>query len=169
MQTYLNGTTSSDYYYSLSTIAKSMIEPNGTWLVGECAYDIAAADAYTCASATSYTDKVGLVASYEYLYAADSSCYSTSGNNYVVAYGGVRCCQQDWMYELLTNNGTGYAWLLSPRSDLAFATLSLNSDGAVPSSSYVNNTYGTFPAVYLNSTVTITGGTGESTNPYRLG
>ena len=77
IQIYLNDT----YYNSLSSEAKNMID-NGTWNVGATNSNIPAAESYEQAQALQWTGKVGLVASYEYLYSANSICYSYGGGSY---------------------------------------------------------------------------------------
>ena len=152
LQTYLNGT----YYDSLTEDAKDKIEESGTWYVGEAAYDATASQAETSARATTWSGKVGLMASYEYLYAAESSCWTTAGDSYSSS-----CAAKDWL-KLGSNE-----WTLSPRYGSSTALL-VDSTGNV---NYyeVTNIFGVRPAVYLKSNVTITGGNGTTSNPYTLG
>ena len=157
---------------SLSATAQGMIEQNATWNVGACGYDIAAQAAYTCASSTTWTGKIGLIASYEYLYAAenDGTCWSQSGYSYD-GYGGLTDCKaKDWLYSTVTNSGSSHAWTLSPTSGKSSDALYVVSDGYV-SSSDVGGGNAASPVVFLKSTITITGGNGQSgeTNSYKLG
>ena len=161
--TYLYNT----YWPTLSATAQNMIEQNATWNVGACGYDIAAQAAYTCASGTTWTGKIGLIASYEYLYAAenDGTCWTTSGYDYD---GG--CYQKDWLFSTVTNSGSSNARPLSPSSDSSYHALYVNYIGYV-STSYVDIGYAASPVVFLKSTITITGGNGKSgeANSYKLG
>ena len=161
LETYLNTT----YYSNLSQTAKEMIA-EGSWDVGTCGYGIAASAAYTCAHGTTLTGqdtnsnmvKVGLIATYEYLYAAENTCWATNGYDYD---GG--CKNQDWLFPTLTtyNNTNSHAWTLSPDSGYASRALSVGSDGYV-ANAFVANPYAASPVVYLKSDVTISGGDGQS-------
>ena len=156
------------YYNTLSDTAKGMIDENGSWDVGPVAYNATASEAYTQATTTStiestthttpWTGKVGLMASYEYLYATGGgdSCFTTSGYNYD---GGCGKAANDW----LLNTDFGL-WTLSPSSVNFDGALYVRSGGYVVSN--LVNVYGGYaaaPAVFLKSSVTISGGNG--TNP----
>ena len=161
--TYLYNT----YWGTLSATAQGMIEQSATWNVGACEYSIAAQAAYTCASGTTWTGKIGLIASYEYLYAAenDGTCWTTSGYYYD---GG--CHQKDWLYSTITNSGSSNAWIISPYSDYSSGTLTVMNYGHVHYNP-VRGGYAASPVVYLKPEVTITGGNGQigETNSYKLG
>ena len=168
LETYLNTT----YYNSLSGTAKDMIA-EGSWDVGVCGYEVAASAAYTCAHETTLTGadinsnrvKVGLIASYEYLYAAenDGACWTQAGDSYD-GYGGLTDCKaKDWLFPTLTtyNNTSSFAWTLGPNSVLTHYALYVHYDGFVYSHSVLYDNAAS-PVVYLKSDVTITGGNGES-------
>ena len=172
LEQYLNQDTEGGYYYSLSSDAKNMIA-DGSWDVGVCGHQIAAATAYECARTTNpynnvtYTTpltnkKVGLIATYEYLYAAESTCWTTTGYDYD---GG--CGSKDWLFSTLTNNGSSDAWTLSPYSDQDYGALFVNYGGDVGNRN-VYSASGASPVVYLKSGVTITGGKGQLGTPYTL-
>ena len=165
IQSYLVNT----YYPTLSTTAKGMIEESATWKVGAAAYDANAGAAYTSAGGTTWTGKIGLVASYEYMYAAGSSCQNTSGNSY--HSGSPSCGSQDWLWPVLTNNKSSYGWFMSPNSDGASYALRVSYSSGLVNNDHANNTYAASPTVYLKSTINITGGNGKSgvANAYRLG
>ena len=162
LETYLNTT----YYSNLSQTAQEMIA-EGSWDVGACGFQIAASAAYTCAHGTTLTGadtnsnrvKVGLIATYEYLYAAENTCWATSGYDYG---DGNTCNQQDWLYGALTYNGSSSAWALSPDSDNANGALHVLSVGCVSNSGSVTRAYAASPVVYLKSDVIITGGDGTT-------
>ena len=170
LEQYLNQNTDGGYYYSLNTDAKAMIAA-GSWNVGACGHDIAAAAAHTCATTThtysniTYTTplankKVGLIATYEYLYAAenDGTCWTTSGYYYDEG-----CKNKDWLFSTLTSSGSSNGWTLSPDSDGTNRALGVFSGGYVSNYSVVG-TGGASPVVYLKSGVTITSGNGQSGN-----
>ena len=97
------------------------------------------------------------MAIYEFLYASGGgdSCLTTSGFDYD---GGCGTAANDW----LLNTGSDL-WTVSPRSDSARFALNVFFSGDVSSSS-VNNGTAAAPAVFLKSSVTITGGDGKSTS-----
>ena len=158
LQEYLTNT----YYPTLSATARGMIEENATWLVGAGAYGATAEALYTGASATTYQGEIGLIAAYEYLYAAgDSSCYTkTSGSSQEFVTAG--CQNNDWL------KPSWGEWTLSPDSDSSDVVLLVDSNGYVYNI-YVGNAYGVRPAVYLQSSVKIMSGQGTEQQPYVLG
>ena len=155
------------YYNTLSDTAKAMIDENGSWDVGPVARNAIAKDAYTQATTsgtvvestthtTPWTGKVGLMATYEFLYASGGgdTCLTTAGNSYSSSCG---TAANDWLLK------TGsYLWTVSPSSDFASSALRVNSSGRV-------NTYcAAAPAVFLKSSVKVASGDGTSGNPYIL-
>ena len=154
-----------DYYNSLSSTAKSMIEV-GTWNVGSCGAKINAASSYSCSQTVTWSGKIGLLASYEYQYASESSCYDTNGYSYYYSDGN-GCAAKDW----LRIEGSGMRWLITPDitgNNRSVLTLN-NPYGYVNYDNLVIQSYYIQPVVYLNSNVVITGGTGESGgNEYTL-
>ena len=161
LYTYLNQETSGGYYYGLTSEAKNMID-TGTWNAGAAAYNATAPNAYSAATGTTATGKVGLVASYEYLYAADSSCWTVTGDytNFVTNNS---CQTKDWMYR---STNSSDEWTLSPSSSGTKYALSLLSNGLVDNYG-VANSFDFRPAVYLKSTVAITGGNGGASSSSR--
>ena len=162
IQSYLVNT----YYPSLSTTAKGMIEESVIWKVGAVDCNANAGAAYTSAGGTNWTGKIGLVASYEYQYAAGSSCQNTRGSSYNSG-----CASQDWLWPVLTNNMSSQMWFMSPYSADASGVLAIRPSSGDLSWSAVYFSSAASPVVYLKSTVTITGGNGKSgvANAYRLG
>ena len=176
LEQYLNQDTDGGYYYSLNADAKNMIAA-GSWDVGACADSVAAATAYACATTThTYSGvthttplankKVGLITTYEYLYAAenDGTCWTKAGS-----YGNFDtiCATKDWLFSTLTSSGSSNAWTLSPSSAYASYALFVGYDGSVGNIN-VDGKLGASPVVYLKSGVTITGGKGQSGTPYTL-
>ena len=161
LATYLNQETEGGYYYSLSPEAKGMIVA-GTWNAGAASYDDNASEAYNNAIQTQVTNKkVGLIATYEFLYAAGSECQSVAGN---YESFDTTCGVNDWLKQ------SSLVWTLSPDSRLSSLAWGVYSDGVLYSN-YVDNALGVLPAVYLDSSITITGGNGKSgeNNSYKLG
>ena len=153
----------SEYWPTLSTSAQDMIEQSGTWYVGGCDYNIAAAAAYSCASSSTWTGKIGIISTYEYLYAAenDGTCWTTSGYQYNQG-----CYQKDWLFNTLINSNIS-AWSINYSGSYhAF----VGNNGSVLNY-YSNSSFAVSPVVYLKSNVVITGGTGQigETNSYKLG
>ena len=91
LKTFLNGS----YLNSLKPEDKQLIDENGVWNVGEAKNELNAVDAYQNAKQTSWTGAIGIMATYEFLYAAaDSNCYNLSGNSYYYSCGKK---DSDWM------------------------------------------------------------------------
>ena len=155
------------YWPTLSAEAQGMIDQSATWNIGACGYNIAASDAYTCSQANTWVGKVGLIASYEFLYAAenDGTCWTTSGYVY---YDG--CSQKDWIHTIISP--TGSAWTMSASSSTS-RILQITSDSTMGyvANATANLSLSISPVVYLKSSVIITGGNGGigSTNSYKLG
>ena len=165
-----------NFYPTLSNAAKEMIEENASWNVGEVPQSANAPDAYDMAVMTSWTGKVGIISGYEYMYAAenDGTCWSQSGYYFGGDSEYADCKSKDWMFNILTVNGTKNAWTINPRyneysSSHDHAVLIYNNgDIGAP---YVYNNNSVTPVVYLKSNVIITGGNGQigETNSYKLG
>ena len=132
----------------------------GTWNAGAVSNVDNASQAYNEAIQTQVTNKkVGLIATYEFLYAAGSSCLGTSGYNYDSG-----CVANDWL------KSSSHVWTLSPSSNNSNSALRVGSNGSV-NYYIVGSSYEASPAVYLDSNITITGGNGEigETDSYKLG
>ena len=75
----------------------------------------------------------------------------------------VKCKINNWLFK---NNG----WILtlSPMSNNVSNVYRVIGDGSISeSSAYIIS--GVYPSVYLKSNIKITSGTGEKSNPYKLG
>ena len=161
LETYLNKETEGGYYYSLSQTAKDMIT-TGTWYVGRINQLPTASEAYEGAKTATYSAKVGLIATYEYLYASDGEgCENVKGNAFSSLCG---TTEHNWMVPRY------YSWALpvygSATSDSDYQ-LVLTQSGDVSGIRVDAN--GTFrPSVYLKSSVKITGGSGTYVDPYVL-
>ena len=170
LQTYLNGPDTGNYYDTLLSTAQNMIY-GGTnmWYAGANAYSAKAAAALTNAKGTIVSQKVGLVACYEYLYAAGSGCQNIVGIGY--NSGTPSCASKDWLYNTLTTPATGsrsYGWMMTPYSSSTSNALIVDNTNGNVNYNTVTDTNYVSPAVFLKSTITITGGNGTADSPYTL-
>ena len=162
IQTYLDNT----YWGIIQTPAKGLVNQNATWYIGAAVRDATASEAYTSAKTATWTPhKIGLLASYEYLYAAEgSNCYTTSG---YTPYS-VSCAPTNWLWPILTNNDSIEGWLINSYSGSSISVLEVDFGGSLLGEA-ANASVAVSPVVYLGSNVTITGGNGEEGTPYELG
>jgi len=131
---------------------------------------------------TSWTGTVGLLypSDYGYTYSkgVDELCYSDPNQCYdhgvssdLSGSGSNAYPTNGWIYNsnnLEGQSGTQWNWLLSPTADGSNFVFSVGSGGIVGNSN-ASGVGGVRPVVYLKSNIQITGGTGESTNPYTIG
>ena len=160
--TYLNKETEGGYYYSLSSEAKAMIVP-GTWYAGSI-YDgnTPAYYAYPIAKNTPVTNKkVGIMATYEYLYASGIDCQYIGGSyqQFVTNSG---CAANDWL--IVSKD----LYTLTPTSMSNIEVWYANSNGNLISVNSLGTRY-VAPMVFLNSNVKIVSGDGTTpSNAYVL-
>ena len=156
LEVYLNDETEG-YYASLNTSSKLMIVA-GTWNVGDTNVFSNAENAYLDAKELQVSNKkVGLIASYEYLYAAGISCSTVAGDN-----SSSTCwSSQNWLKVKSVDE-----WTITPYSLLG-TVLRLRQEGylAYNDSNYVRKIR---PVVYLESSVRIIGGSGTHDSAYVL-
>ena len=115
-----------------------------------------------CTIATTWTGKVGLMYLSDYLYATDLNVCDLPGSNYEDS----NCCDNNWLYDgaggiwtiVNRNSGNGSVFIISGAS---------NSKGGI-ASTVVYMPQKVLPIVYLKSNIKITGGTGTSSDPYKL-
>ena len=152
VRTKLNDT----FYNTLSDDLKAMID-DGLWYTGTCAAASTALEAYQCAKTLTDNAKVGLISSYEFLYAsAGAGCTSVSGKSGSFdTMCGLRA--NDW----LTGSNL---WTLNPNGSTS--VLYIHSSGMVHSNSMA--TFSSKPIVYLKSQVEIKSGSGTSASPYQF-
>ena len=72
------------------------------------------------------------------------------------------CYNNDWLYK----SGT-YQWTLTPYASPSYGVFDVYSDGSLGNNS-AGATRGVSPALYLNSNVKISGGSGTEESPYTL-
>ena len=167
LNTYLNGT----YLNSLSTESQAMIG-NAKWnLGGSSTYQgLYANDYYTfergttvySGRSTEWTGKIALMYPSDYMYAGDLSKCSKDGYNWDTDQ--TNCRDTSW----LRNTSTAQ-WTLTPASSYSSSVFSVSNSGLVSNGNGVLASFASRPILYLNSDVTITGGSGTYGNPYTLG
>ncbi len=170
---YNNGTTTCDFSSTgLTENAKEMIE-DAVWYTSASNYDITASESYAEERAstttdfssedgvtrtTNWTGKVGLMYPSDYGYAS-SGC--RNGEQTLYNYDNETCRSTNWLF-FWDNH-----WLLSPSAEERHRVRHVYSHGIVShyNAAYTNSAR---PAIYLSSSVKITGGDGTLYNPYEL-
>ena len=111
-----------------------------------------------------WTGKVAIPYPSDYGYAADLSLCQKQ----LVSYNNSTCTANNWMKNIITNNGVTNGWLLTPYSGNASLVWIVNSSGNVY---YDNGAYyanGVAPVLSLTSELDIGPGSGTSSSPYQL-
>ena len=179
---------SGDYYTrsgsyasnGLTSSAKSMINEKAKYylggygqqdnLSGSTYYSFERGTTVYSGRSTSVIQEVGLMYPSDYVYTysngVDNTCYTDTFD----CDGSTP--SSGWIYNTNTAEGSTSkrtVWTVSPNSDNSYYAFLVDSSGYV-SSTYVYNTYGVRPVVYLNSDITIdpNQGDGSENNPYRL-
>ena len=165
LNVYLNG----EYLNSLTSEAVSMID-NALWNLGGSSdyQDMYANDYYTyergttvySGHSTSWTGKIALMYSSDYMYAGDLSKCNLDGYNW--NDDTINCRDTSWL-----KNTNSIQWTLTNYSSNAFGVFNVFDTGIVDY--YIVFDLGeTRPVLYLKHNVQITSGDGSSTNPYIL-
>ena len=111
-----------------------------------------------------WTGKVAVAYPSDYGYAADLSlCQQT-----LINYDNSPCTANNWMKNIITDNGVNSGWLLTPNSGSADGAWIVASGGIVDVSYITFIAYGVVPVLSLNSELVIGSGTGTSSSPYQL-
>ena len=111
-----------------------------------------------------WTGKVAIPYPSDYGYAADLSlCQQT-----LVNYDNSTCTANNWMKNIVTNNGANYGWLLTPYSGGAHYAWRVYSDGRVYGNFNAYGAYWVVPVLSLTSELDIGSGSGTSSSPYQL-
>ena len=117
-----------------------------------------------------WTGKVAVAYPSDYGYAADLSlCQQTLLN-----YDNSTCTANNWMKNIVTNNGYNLGWLLTPYSVEACYAWYVNSYGDVDNYGKVyglnaaHSANGVAPVLSLTSELDIGSGSGTSSDPYQL-
>ena len=161
----LNGT----YYNGLSTEAKNMISSIIWNLGGRADIKAPASTFYTSERGTSvygsnpktWTGKIGLIYPSDYGFAVGGnvreSCLTINFYDQ-----GTNCSKDDWLYKYMY-------WTLTPRSEFENNTFYVGNNTILyhyAGGSGLNVMV--MPTLYLNSNITLSGGTGTTTNPFLL-
>ena len=107
---------------------------------------------------TTYNAKVGLMYASDYGYATSPSNWNTN----LGSYNSTTVRNNNWMYMGL------YDWTISRRSEGTILAFYVGDTGSVNSYSVLHNNLGVRPSFYLNSDVTLTGGSGTQTDPFTI-
>ena len=107
---------------------------------------------------TEWKGKIALMYPSDYLYS--SNLGSCTSNGYYWDTSG--CADTSWLFD------SQYEWLLSPDSYVPDEAFYVYNSGYVLTNRKIANSSASRPALYLKSTVLITGGDGSSSNPYIL-
>ena len=113
---------------------------------------------------TTWTGKIALAYPSDYGYAADlNQCKQT-----LVNYDNSTCTSNNWMKNIVTNNGGNYGWLLTHRPDSSSLTWTVRREGLANNISEASGGLGVVPVLSLSSELGIESGDGSSSNPYKL-
>ena len=111
-----------------------------------------------------WTGKIALAYPSDYGYAADlNQCKQT-----LVNYDNSTCTSNNWMKNIVTNNGGNYGWLLTHRPDSSSSTWTVRREGLANNISEASGGLGVVPVLSLSSELGIESGDGSSSNPYKL-
>lgn len=166
LQNYLNGT----YYNSINDIYQNMISPETYYLGGgmDSNYQTFTANSYYnierdssqvySGNPASTTQKIGLMYSSDYGYAAGESCLSTS-----IFYYSVGCINSDYLFNAEAE------WNQNPFVSFNEQASYINAAGNIYCNQRVYlSTFQVRPVLYLTSQTQITGGDGSQSNPFTL-
>ena len=158
LNTYLNGSYLTE---TLNATAQGQIVPKD-WSIGAINYDESnMSTQINKEKEATWNGKVALITASEYI--RSNSNQSSCGTFALNEDNNSSCKNTTWMY--VQDN---HWWTLSPNAGLSYTVFLVYSDGHVRSvDAYF--TFAVRPAVYLSSSVQITGGNGSSSSPYTLG
>ena len=114
---------------------------------------------------TTWLGRVAVPYPSDYGYAADLSL--CTGKN-LYQYSDGTCVSNNWMKNIITNNGGNVGWLLTPYSGSAGTAWYVDSSGYVNRNAYTYNARGVVPVLYLSSDALIESGSGTEGDPYTL-
>ena len=121
-------------------------------------------------NATTWTGKIAVPYPSDYGYAVDLSLCQKQISSYYDATH--TCTANNWMFNIVTNNGTDKGSLLTPNSGDVGDAWGIDSDGSVfssnPTMKGVSGPLLITPVLSLTSELGIGSGTGTSSDPYQL-
>ena len=97
----------------------------------------------------------------DYSYSSDFSICTDTPSAYV-------CRGTNWMYPIMTADGTQNSWLLTPSSGHSYYAWLVHSGGSVCNNHSAYHANGAVPVLYLSSELGIESGDGSESNPYKL-
>ena len=106
---------------------------------------------------TTYSDEIGLMYPSDYGYAASPDAWTNNLN----AYFNSTITASNWLYMGLNE------WTITPRSSNSYGVFGVSSNGNLSASS-AHYGRSARPVFYLESNVALQGGSGTSSDPYRL-
>ena len=152
-----------NYWNYLGTTWQNLITPT-TWHLGgmtsvgntaKARYDGERNNAGYGSNPTTYNDEIGLMYSSDYGYAASPEAWITD----LGSYNNSTITANNWMYMGLNE------WTITPYSAYSYSVFSLHNNGGSSIALFVNSAR---PVFYLESNVALQGGSGTSSDPYRL-
>ena len=155
-----------NYWNYLGTTWQNLIAPT-TWHLGgitssdniaKAFYDSERNNAGYGSNPTTYTDEIGLMYPSDYGYAASPDAWT----NNLFNYDNSTIPANNWMYMGLTE------WTITPDSSDSYNVFYVSYFGGGLSSSNAYVGYAARPVFYLESNVQLEGGSGTSSDPYRL-
>ena len=118
----------------------------------------------TPSRAMTWIGKIAIPYPSDYGYATDLNLCTKN----LYEYDSSTCVANNWMFNIITNSGATAGWLLTPHSDYAYLASFVYMSGRIDYSGYVYRTVTVLPVLSLNSEQNFLGGTGTSSDPYRL-
>ena len=154
-----------NYWNYLGTTWQNLIAQTTWYLGGMTSYNNTAKAFYDGernnagygSNPTTYTDEIGLMYVSDYGYAASPDAWTTN----LYDYNNSTITSNNWMYMGL------YEWPITPNSSYSYYVFDVRSTGYLYSTSAIYG-YAARPVFYLESNVSLQGGSGTSSDPYRL-
>ena len=154
-----------NYWNYLGTTWQNLITPT-TWHLGgmtsesntaKAFYDGERNNAGYGSNPTTYRDEIGLMYPSDYGYAARPDAWTTD----LYDYNNSTITASNWLYMGLNE------WTITPYSSNSVYVFRVYRDGYL-SSNFANSGISARPVFYLKSNVALQGGSGTSSDPYRL-
>ena len=154
-----------NYWNYLGTTWQNLITPT-TWHLGgmtserntaKAFYDGERNNAGYGSNPTTYSDEIGLMYPSDYGYAASPDAWTTN----LISYDSSTIPANNWMYMGL------HEWTITPNSFFSLIVFYVFSNGRL-SNDHAAGGRSARPVFYLNSNVDFSGGSGTSSDPYRL-
>ena len=118
----------------------------------------------SCTYETIWKGNIALPYPSDYSYSSDFSICTSN----ILNYTNNVCLGTNWMYPIMSTDGTQSSWLLTPDSGDSHAAWNVHSAGVVYDGYATSYDSGVAPVLYLSSELGIESGDGTSDNPYKL-